>query len=64
MCTQPLFHGDVFQPWVCFFHEGVPVCFSVQTHDAVGMGNVHPATLEGKVKDGWWKTWACLSDIK
>lgn len=54
-----------FSPgFVFFFHGGVPVCFSVQARDAVGIGNAHPAALKGEVKDGWWKIGANLSDNK
>lgn len=37
------------------------LCFSVQAHGAVGIGN---AALKGQVKDKWWKIGTYLSDIK
>lgn len=38
--------------------------FFCSSHDAVGIGNAHPAALKGKVKNKWWKIATHLSDIK
>lgn len=55
-CVLSLYFIEMFfSSVVVFCHEGVPVCFSVQVHDAVGIGNAHPAALKGKVKEKWWK---------
>lgn len=59
-CFSAVFLGCFF----FFFHGGVPVWFSVEVCDAVGVGNAHPTALKMKVEDKWWKMGTCVSDFE